>query len=464
MGFLQKIYDQMPVWIQNLMITVSGFIRNTNRYGRVYRRFREFLIDFDTWSLEGKLEYQRTELRRLIHHAARYSPFYRQLYRDIPIERVKNVEDLKMLPIVSKEMLRENMGNVSTVSQWGAIEGHTGGTTGKSLVVLYTRTDMMKRMAMLDHFKARVGFEHRKMKRATFNGKHIVPPGQKKNIFWRYNTACKQMIYSTFHLTKENLKYYVDSLNRFKPHALDGFFTSMCDVADYMERNGIQPAFRPVAIFPTSETATPQGRELLERVFHAKVYDQYASSEGAPFVTQCRNQAYHIELATGVFEQMNEDTGEILVTSFVTTGTPLIRYCIGDAMSFEKGDMCCECGCEGPLVKQISGRSADFLYTAAGARMNSVNVANLFKYIPNAIIRAQICQDKMDELEVKLEVDKNLYLPEYDDTLRQEFLHKFGPDTKVHIRHVDEIPREASGKFRMIKNNLQQMGEGVWNR
>lgn len=464
MGFLQRIYDHMPIWAQNMMITASGFIRNTGRYGKVYRQYRQFFADFDAWSLEAKLEYQRTELRRLIRHAARHSPFYRQLYQNIPIEQIKSIEDLKMLPIVSKEMLRDNMQNVATVSRWRAIEGHTGGTTGKSLVVLFTRTDMMRRMAMLDHFKSRVGFEHRKMKRATFNGKHIVPPGQKKKIFWRYNAACRQIIYSSFHLTQENLKYYVDSLNRFKPHALDGFFTSMCEVADYMERNSIKPTFRPVAIFPTSETVTPQGRELLERVFQTKVYDQYASSEGAPFVTQCPKQVYHIELATGVFEQLDEETGEILVTSFATAGTPLIRYRIGDAMVFEERDKCCECGCEGPLVKQISGRSADFLYTAAGARINGGNVANLFKNIPNAIIRAQICQSKMDELEVKLEVDKRLYLPEYDDKLRQEFLHKFGPDTKVHILHVDEIPRETSGKFRMIKNSLQQAGEGVWNR
>jgi lipopolysaccharide/colanic/teichoic acid biosynthesis glycosyltransferase len=55
---------------------------------------------------------------------------------------------------------------------------------------------------------------------------------------------------------------------------------------------------------------------------------------------------------------------------------------------------------------------------------------------------------------VLLEVDKKLYKPEYDDQLRQEFLHKFGQNTKFTIRHVDEIPRESSGKFRMIINNV----------
>ena len=101
-------------------------------------------------------------------------------------------------------MLRENIESVMTIPESEAEISHTGGTTGKSLTVRSTRDDEFQRMAMLDHFKSRVGFEHLKMRRATFNGKHIVPPRQKKKVFWRYNAACKQMIYSSFHLTEDN--------------------------------------------------------------------------------------------------------------------------------------------------------------------------------------------------------------------------------------------------------------------
>jgi len=314
----------------------------------------------------------------------------------------------------------------------------------------------MKRMAMLDHFKSRVGFIHRQMKRATFNGKHIVPPNQKAKVFWRYNAACNQMIYSSFHITEKNMKYYVESLNKFKPHALDGFFMSMCDIAGYIERHNIKLEFQPIAIFPTSETLTQSGRELLERVFKCKVYDQYASSEGAPFVTECPNQTLHIELASGVFEHFEDGSDEVLVTSFTTHGTPLIRYRIGDSMKFGNKEASCSCGIQAPIVDEIQGRRLDFLYTADGAKINAGNVANLFKNMPNALIRAQAIQDKMDEIIIKLEVDKKLYKPEYDELLKDEFLHKFGTGTKIIIEHVDEIPRETSGKFRMIKNNVDR--------
>ncbi|EIM05713.1 Coenzyme F390 synthetase-like protein [Planococcus antarcticus DSM 14505] len=455
MGILEKIYDFSPVFFQNIMVSVSGYQRNSNRYGKEYYLHRKFLEEFDNWTLAQKMKFQNKQLINFIKYAYDNSPFYKKIYSNIDIDNIKTIEDFKRLPVVDKEMIRENINEVITIPKSDGIEEHTGGTTGKSLVVLGTVEDSMKRMAMLDHFKARVGFENNKMKRATFNGKHIVPPSQKGKAFWRYNRATKQMIYSSFHLTEENMKYYINSLNKFKPAAIDGFFMSMCDIANYIERHNLQLDFVPIAIFPTSETLTKSGRQLLERVFKCKVYDQYASSEGAPFVTECKYQKLHIELSTGVFEHIEEGNQEILVTSFSTHGTPLIRYKIGDAMDFDTLSQTCKCGVESPIVKSIQGRKLDFLYTADGAKINGGNVANLFKNIPNALVRAQTIQDKKDEIKIFLEVDKNLYKNEYDVLLKNEFLHKFGTNTNIIIEHVDNIPREKSGKFRLIKNNVE---------
>lgn len=454
MGLLEKLYDNSPIFIQNIMVSASGYLRNRTRYGKVYYEYREFLEKFDKFTLNEKLKFQEEEFIEFINYAYENSSFYKELYRDIDIHSIKKMSDIKKLPIVDKEMIRANINQVNTIERKGAVEGHTGGTTGKSLVVLMTPEDMMKRMAMLDHFKSRVGFEHLKMKRATFNGKHIVPPNQRKRVFWRYNSACKQMIYSSFHLTEENMKFYVESLNEFQPDAIDGFFMSMCDVAGYIERHNIKLTFKPVAIFPTSETLTPTGRELLERVFGCKVYDQYASSEGAPFVTECQEQVLHVELASGVFEHFEDNSDEVLVTSFTTHGTPLIRYRIGDSMKFDQSINTCECGMESPLVEEIQGRRLDFLYTSDGAKINGGNVANLFKNMPNALIKAQIIQKSMNKITILLEVDKDMYKPDYDQLLIDEFIHKFGGETEVCIKHVDEIPREKSGKYRMIKNEV----------
>lgn len=456
MGRLQAIYDKMPIFVQNIMTSISGYQKCRDRYGKAYYEYRKFLCEFDKKSLYEKLDYQNARLLSFLKESKENSRFYAELYKNIDLNTITGKDKLSLLPCVDKEMLRANIEDVYTIPKKGAVESHTGGTTGKSLTVRGKRDDMMYRMAMLDHFKARVGFEHRQMKRATFNGKHIVPPNQKKKVFWRYNRSCKQMIYSSFHITEENLAYYVESINKFKPCAIDGFFTSMCDVASYMERHGIKPQFKPVAIFPTSETVTKSGRELLERVFGCKVYDQYASSEGAPFITECRCGKLHMELSTGVFEHFLEDSNEVLITSFLTRGTPLIRYKIGDMVEFLPSTDVCECGRHDLYVGEIQGRRLDYLYTAEGAKINAGNVSNLLKNLPNVIIRSQAIQDKLGEITLLLQVDEKLYKNEYDLIVKDEFLHKFGKTTTVNIKHVDDIPREKSGKFRFIVNNCDK--------
>lgn len=458
MSILESIYDKSPIWWQNIMCTISGYQRNSKRYGKAYREHRKFLREFDAWSLQEQLEYQQKALAEFLRYVVENSEFYRELYKGIDVLSIQNVAALKQLPAVDKETLRINIEKVVTIPRLGAVEDHTGGTTGKSLIVINTAEDSMKGHAMLDHFKERVGFVNRKMRRATFNGKHIIPPGQKKKIYWRYNRACKQMIYSSFNLTEENMKYYVASLNQFKPHAIDGFFSSICDVANYIERHGIYLNFTPVAIFPTSETLTEEGRKLIERVFKCKAYDQYASSEGAPFIAECLKQTLHIDLSSGIFERISDDSDEVLVTSFTTHGTPLVRYRIGDEMIFSNA--ACTCGLCSPTVRKIQGRRLDFLYTAEGAKINAGNIANIFKNIPNALIRTQLIQNKVNEITMLLEVDKRIYKPVYDNLLFKEFKHKFGSNMKLSIIHVDEIPREKSGKFRMIKNNIEEQLNG----
>jgi len=453
MSFLECLYDYSPIFFQNIMCSVSGRIKYNNRYKNSYWKERQRCREFDKLPLNRQTEYQRRELIKFINYAYQNSKFYHDLYKNIDLGAIKNLEDLKKLPIVDKEMLRSNIDDVYTVSDRESTTGNTGGTTGKSLSVRFTIPDGNKRMAMLDHFKSRVGFENLKMKRATFNGKHIIPPSQKTHVYWRYNAPCKQMIYSSFHLTEDKIGYYVKSLNKFRPQAIDGFFTSICDVASYIERHGLTVDFRPIAIFPTSETLNDEGRALIERVFHCRVYDQYASSEGAPFVTECENQRLHIELNTGVFEFM--DNGEILVTSFTTHGTPLIRYAIGDRMIPEDNNVNCSCGLHGPLIKKIEGRKLDFLYAPDGAKINAGNVSNLLKYLPNSVIRTQFLQDKLDQITILLEVDEKRFCETDKQKINDECIHTFGNKINVEIQIVDAIPREKSGKFRMIINNVK---------
>ncbi|WP_214759717.1 phenylacetate--CoA ligase family protein [Exiguobacterium sp. s129] len=438
----QKLYEISPIWLQNVGVTLKGYKNNKSRYGEEYFNYIEFLKWFEKLSLEKKIEVQNDILEKFINYSVNKSKYYKGY---------KEANCLSDFPIMDKEELRKNINSIHTISAESGIESHTGGTTGKSLIVRFSKEDMMRRMATLDYFKMKAGFIHLKMKRATFNGKHIVPQNQTKKVFWRYNHACKQMIFSSFHLSSENMIYYINSLNKFKPDSIDGFFTSIYEVAKYIELNNIVLNFKPIAIFPTSETISDEGRELVERVFQCKVYNQYASSEGAPFITECDKGGLHIELASGVFEMVEND--EVLVTSFTTHGTPLIRYQIGDQISLNHNTKC-ECGVETLLAKEIKGRKLDYLLKADGTKINSANIANAFKNLPNVIIQSQVIQLKENLISVKIVVDKKNYDLRFNSILEKEFKDKFGKEMVVMIEQVDNIPREKSGKHLFIKNML----------
>ena len=390
-----------------------------------------------------------------LQYAVAHSKFYRERFHGIDITRFTSLADLQRLPLISKEELRQRIDDIVTIERAHSYVSHTGGTTGKSLTVYYTRQNTQERFATLDYFKLTHGFINHKMRRATFNGKHIIPAGQQHHTYWRYNLPYKQMVYSSFHHSESNIPYYIDSLNRFRPHVLDGFFSSIYDIAAYIEKRDIPLTFQPLAIFPTSETIVPAYREVIERVFRCKVRDQYASSEGAPFVWECPHGKLHYDLSTGIIERY-QDTDEILVTSFFTYGTPLIRYRIGDSMTFADDSDYCDCGSATPIVTSIEGRAADYLLATNGTKINQGNVSNIVKNLPHSIINMQIQQHELTALLVLVKIDPALYQPHHAQVLRREISEKFGQDMHITLNIVENIPRETSGKLKLIINTLQR--------
>ncbi|MFP3381446.1 hypothetical protein SB767_34570, partial [Bacillus sp. SIMBA_069] len=75
------------------------------------------------------------------------------------------------------------------------------------------------------------------------------------------------------------------------------------------------------------------------------------------------------------------------------------------------------------------------------------------KNIPNAIAKAQLIQSSLTNMVVRMVVDNN-FKEEYKSMLIDEIKHKFGNDMRIEIEIVEEIPREKSGKYKLIVNNV----------
>ena len=137
-----------------------GHVLCRRRYGQTYYRYKATLPSIYALSREEVSALQLESLRELVGYAKKRSPFYSELYGHIDPTDIRELSDIECLPIVDKEMLRRNIEEVYTVSRKHSSEAHTGGTTGKSLVVRFSSQDGQMRMAELDHFREQFGARH----------------------------------------------------------------------------------------------------------------------------------------------------------------------------------------------------------------------------------------------------------------------------------------------------------------
>jgi phenylacetate-CoA ligase len=120
----------------------------------------------------------------------------------------------------------------------------------------------------------------------------------------------------------------------------------------------------------SGEFVSPEKKKLLEELYpYLKFSFIYGMAEighithQCQFLTERKEQIYyHPETDYYYFEIVDPDTGkevnlgekgELVITSFESLATPIIRYKTGDSAIFEKND--CPCGSAGPLL-QILGR------------------------------------------------------------------------------------------------------------
>lgn len=456
----EKIYKIAPNFFQNLFVYIYNKKEYKKRYGGDYKKFRLEKEFNRNLSLKELKQYQRERYAKFIKFAIDHSCFYKKTLGNIL--NVTDINNIKSLPIISKETLRNNINDVVVKTNEKLCKTKTGGTTGKSLEVSNFVRNNQERFAFLDDFRSRFGYELGK-KTAWFSGKNLLTAKDiKTNRFWKTDFIHHVRYYSTFHIKDEYMKFYVEDLINFAPEYLVGFPSTMVEIAKYGLRHNYDfPANKIQAVFPTAETITEESRSYVEKFFKTKIYNQYASSEGAPFIFECKKGNLHLELQSGVFEVLDENnqpsnSGRLVVTSFTNEGTPLIRYDIGDSITLEDDTKVCTCGNNNPLVKEILGRIDDYVYSPTNGKINLGNVSNTLKDT-KGIIRFQANQNELDTIEVFVVKDDLIYTDTIEKKFIQNWRDRIGIEMNLIITYVDDISVEKSGKYRIVKNNIKHL-------
>ncbi|MGE5621502.1 MAG: phenylacetate--CoA ligase family protein, partial [Candidatus Bathyarchaeota archaeon] len=112
----------------------------------------------------------------------------------------------------------------------------------------------------------------------------------------------------------------------------------------------------------------------------------------------------------------------------------------------------CPCGRTLPLLKEIQGRTTDFLLATDG-RVVSGNVLGVMVRELPGVERYQVVQHSRDRLEVRL-VTRPPFGAGEEARLVRDCKARLGPGVRVLINRVREIPAEASGKYRYLVSHL----------
>lgn len=442
------ILAKAPIWLQNVAISVFNrrqwWVRQSGDYAPW---FSECEAAFH-WSEEQWRANQSEQLDAFLNYAVTNSKHYADCDPD---------KGLQSFPILEKETLINDRDAIRTINDHDGIVSYTGGTTGASMKVVYTVSDSQKRIATLDWFRSLSGWKLG-ARTAWFSGKTIVRDKDIENgICYRNDWLTKTRFFSTFHVNERNFEIYWQALIDFEPEYIVGFPSSLSEILEIARTRGLKYPHKVKTVFPTAETVLQKHRELFKDVLGADTKDQYASSEGAPFIVECPSNSLHILPYTGIFEVVDEAgqparEGEILVTAFHTRGTPLIRYRVGDRIRYAPEGKRCACGCTFPLVERIDGRETDFVWSPEYGRINLGNLSNSTKGVAG-LIAFRVLQDQPNAITVEVHGSNafdNAAARKFETELRK----RTGEGMTIDLVRRSELKRKASGKFQIVENKL----------
>ena len=462
MGTKERIYARLPVWAQNLAVSVFGVRWYWRRFGGGFRDHLAGYIARERFDAASWRAYQTQELRRLLEIAVTSVPYYRRAYRGLGTRQIGRFElgDLPSLPLVEKDDIRARPEDfcVGGVPPDGAVICPTSGSTGTPVRVYITDDEFRRSLALREARSCRPAGVSFRLPRATFSGRLVVSADATRPPFHRFNRVERQVYFSAFHLSPRNAKYYVDALERHRTEWATGYTHAFEQLATMMLEQGLPRPSRLRAIITTSEKLTAQGRTTIERAFGCKVYEEYGTVEDALFAAEWPDGRLRLSPDAGIVELLdgerrpidagNEREGEVITTSFIRRAQPMIRYRLGDVARWETRPD--PSGLAMPALREVVGRLEDTVEAPDGRR--TVRFHGVFTEV-RGVREAQVVQEARDRLRLKVVAS-----PQYSDRtveeLRQRVHDRLGSAMQVVVERVDEIPRTAAGKFKAVINAM----------
>ncbi|MCU0847090.1 MAG: phenylacetate--CoA ligase [Spirochaetes bacterium] len=384
--------------------------------------------EYETMPREEIEQLQIERLQTTLNRVYRNVAFYKNKFDEMKIDigKIKSVADMKELPFTTKEDLRESYPyGMFAVPLKDIVRIHSSsGTTGKPIVVGYTKNDIQHWSAMTARLLAAVGINEHDFVQIAFDYS-LFTGGF--GFHYGAERIGASVIPSSSH---GNIQKQIFIMKDYKTTALLSAPSFAVEVANKIREMGIHP--EELKLRYGLFGAEPWSDELRGRIednLHIDAYDNYGLSEvmGPGVSGECpEKNGLHVNEDHFIIEVIDPKTllpmpagseGELVFTTITKEGFPLIRYRTGDVASLMEG--VCPCGRTFARMSRVTGRTDD-LIIIRGVKVFPTQVEEILLKAEGATPRFRLIienRDGLDELEIQVEVSEKIFNDEIKNLL-----------------------------------------------
>jgi phenylacetate-CoA ligase len=244
-----------------------------------------------------------------------------------------------------------------------------------------------------------------------------------------------------------------------RPKMLFGYPSALSHIARHAEANGWHMDDLGIQVaFVTSERLYDEQRQQISNTFACPVANGYGGRDAGFIAHECPQGGMHITAEDIIVEIVDHqgaplpdgEAGEIIVTHLATRDFPFIRYRTGDVGVLDSEP--CVCGRGLPVLKEIQGRSTDFLVAHDGTVIHGLALIYILRDMPQ-VRNFKIIQESLDLTRVWVVTETRLS-PEGMAKIERGFKARLGHSANILIEEMTEIPLEKSGKFRYVVSKV----------
>lgn len=404
---------------------------------------------------DAQLAMVDAQVKRLI----KTDSYYGKIYREAGITEVKSQEDFEKLPFSSKSDLRNAYPlGIQAVPDEEVVRIHSSsGTTGKPVIIPYTAKDVDDWAVMFARCYETAGI--------TKKDRIQITPGYG---LWTagigFQAGCEKLGAMAIPMGPGNTDKQLQMMQDLESTVICATSSYALLLAEEVEKRNLKDKIHLKKGVIGSERWSEKKREYIREKLGIELYDIYGLTEiyGPGIGINCPDQEgmhywddyLYIEIIDPVTGNPVPDgeKGEIVITTLVKEGAPLLRFRTHDLSRIIPGQ--CTCGRCYPRLDIIDGRSDD-MFKVHGVNMFPSQVEELLSLVDGVsseyvINIAHDDEKNKDVMLVTAEAEGRINFENAAKEITTLFKSRMSITPKVTVVPVGTLPRSEKKTKRVI--------------